>query len=109
MKMIKDARRYADVEINGVTFTLDKKNPVPHEHILHGYGSIYDAYERPSSTKISIWEHWEDWFYMNEGDCVISSKNSNFFTVEGWVKDKETGKRYFAYITHANNRLYAVE
>lgn len=109
MKMIKDARRYATVEINGVTFTLDKKNPVPCEHILHGYSNIHEAYERPSETKISIWEGWRDWFYMNDGECVISSKNCNFFTVEGWVKDEETNKEYFAVITYANHRLYEVQ
>lgn len=107
--MIKDARRYATVEINDVPFTLDKKSPIPYETSLNGYHNIYDAYNRPSDTKVAIWEEWFLWFHGNDGTCVVSSKNSAFFTIEGYVTDKESGKRYFAYITHANNRLYAVE
>lgn len=107
--MIKNNRRYATVELNGETFTLDKKNPVPYEVELTGYHNIYDAYNRPSDAKVGIWESWMIWFHENDGTCVVATKNCNFFTIEGYVTDKETGKRYFAYITHANHRLYAVE
>ena len=106
--MIKDATRYAKVELDYVTFTLDKNNPVPCEHVLQGYDDIYDAYRRPSEYKVDIWRDWEEWFYRNDGHCVISSKNCNFFSIEGFVTDRESGKRYFAYITYANNRLYEV-
>ncbi len=106
--MIKNNRRYATVELNGVTFTLDKKNPIPYETNLRGYTNIYDAYNNPSVTKKAIWEGWLLWFYENDGTLVISSKNCNFFTIEGFVTDKDTDKRYFARITHANNRLYEV-
>lgn len=109
MKMIKDARRYATVELNGVWFTLDKKNPIPYETNLRGYTNIFDAYNRPSGAKVSIWESWLLWFHENDGHCTVASKNCNFFTIEGYITDKETGKRYFAVITHANHRLYAVE
>lgn len=109
MEMIKNNRRYATVELNGVTFTLDKNNPIPYETNLRGYTNIYDAYNRPSVTKKAIWEEWLLWFDENDGTLVISSKNCNFFSIEGYVTDKETGKRYFAYITHANNRLYEVQ
>lgn len=109
MKMIKNLRRYATVELNGVTFELDKKYPIPYETSLRGYTNIYNAYNRPSDTKVSIWEGWLLWFHENGGTCVVSSKNCNFFTIEGFVTDNETGKRYFAYITHANNRLYEVQ
>ena len=109
MKIIKDKKRYAEVELYGVRFTLDKKDPVPHCHRLHGYADIYDAYGRPSQTKIAIWQDWERWFYEHDGVCVIASKNCNFFTVQGWIKDDETGKEYLAVITYANHYLYEVE
>ena len=109
MKILKDNKRYARVELNGVTFTLDKKDPVPHKHYLHGYADIYDAYGKPSQIKVAIWKDWERWFYEHGGDCVISSKNCNFFTIQGWVKDYDTGKEYLALITYANHRLYEVE
>ena len=109
MKMISEKRRYATVEINGVRFTLDKKNPIPRAHIIYGYTDIYDAYKRPSRTKIAIWKDWVNWFYQNNGYCSITSKNCNFFTVQGFVRDSETNKLYFASITYANQYLYEVE
>ena len=109
MNILHDKKRYAEVELNDVTFTLDKDNPIPYETELKGCTNIYDAYNRPSSAKVSIWESWLLWFHENDGHCVVASKNCNFLTVEGYVTDKATGKRYFAYITHCHNRLYAVE
>lgn len=109
MKMIKDARRFATVEINNEVFILDKHNPIPYETNLRGYTNIYDAYNRPSDTKVGIWESWLLWFHENDGTLVIALKNCNFFTIEGYVTDKETGKRYFANITYAKNRLYEVQ
>lgn len=106
--MIKNNRRYATVMINGASFTLDKNNPIPYETELNGYHDIYDAYNNPSHAKVRIWRSWFTWFHENDGTCVVASKNCNFFSIEGYVTDKETGKRYFAYITHANNRLYEV-
>ena len=109
MKMISEKRRYATVEINGVRFTLDKKNPIPRAHSIYGYTDIYDAYERPSRTKVCIWREWVKWFEHNDGSCAICSKNCNFFSIHGYFTDKATGKRYYAYITYANHRLYEVE
>lgn len=109
MKIINDKKRYARVEINGMEFTLDKKNPIPYEHGLNGYRDINDAYGRPSVYKQSIWREWDSWHRENGGYCVISSKNCNFFTVTGFIDDMETGKRYMTYITYANQYLYEVE
>ena len=109
MKIINDKKRYATVEINGMEFTLDKKNPIPYEHGLNGYTDIHLAYDRPSVYKQAIWRDWEYWHRENGGYCVISSKNCNFFTVTGFIDDMETGKRYMTYITYANKYLYEVE
>lgn len=109
MKIISEKKRYAQVEINGLMFTLDKKEPVPYEHNLSGYRDIYSAYGRPSATKVVIWEDWDKWFRDNDGYCKITSKNCNIFSITGFVTDKETNKRYMAYITYANNYLYEVE
>lgn len=109
MTITNDKRRYAQVHYDGEWFDLDKKNPVPFESILSGYRDIYDAYERPSRTKVAIWHQWEKWFERNDGICTICSKNCNYFSIEGFFTDRSTGKRYYAYITYANHRLYEVE
>lgn len=109
MKIISEKKRYAKVEINGIVFTLDKKEPVPFGHYLSGYDDICDAYDKPSEYKREIWRDWENWHRENGGHCVISSKNCNFFTINGFVDDMETGKRYMTYITYANQYLYEVE
>lgn len=109
MKTLKIGRTYNHVELNGVTFQLNKKHPIPYEHNLGGYRDIYSAYGRPSQTKIAIWEDWDSWFRENGGYCKITSMNCNFFSITGFVTDKETNKRYMAYITYANHYLYEVE
>lgn len=109
MNILHDKKRYAEVELNDVTFTLDKDNPIPYETNLNGYHNIYDAYNRPSDANVSIWESWLLWFNENDGTLAVSSKNCNFFTIEGYVTDRDTGKRYFARITKGHNRLYEVQ
>lgn len=109
MKIISEKKRYSRVEINGIEFILDKKDPVPYEHHLNGYLDINHAYNRPSVYKQSIWREWDLWHRENRGYCVISSKNCNFFSITGFIDDMETGKRYMTYITYANNYLYEVE
>lgn len=69
---------------------------------------IDDCYARPSMTKLSIFNEWSNWFINNDGYCGVMSYNSNFFTINGIVTDKESGKRYYCYITHAHNRAYEI-
>jgi hypothetical protein len=108
MEILHNKKRYAEVMIDGVQFTLDKDNPIPYETNLYGYGDIYEAYGHASSAKVNIWESWLDWFLDNDGVCTVASKSGWFFTIEGYFTDKETGKRYFTRITHANHYLYEV-
>ena len=108
--MIKNNRRYARVELNDVEFTLDKDNPIPYETELDGYESIYTAYRTtPSREKRDTWEVWKRWFEQHNGVCVVASRNTWQYSIEGYVTDRDTNKRYFARITKDHNRLYEVE
>lgn len=109
MNIINEKTRYAQVQYDGKWFDLDKKNLVPYETLLDGYYDIYEAYKKPSRTKVLIWRAWVKWFEHNDGSCAICSKNCNFFSIHGFFTDKTTGKRYYAYITYANHKLYEVE
>lgn len=67
---------------------------------------IYDAYGRPSCTKVSIWHSWVDWARKNNAMLKIGSHNCNFFTIEGIVK--QDGEPYFLRITARHYRAYKI-
>ena len=94
-------KRYEKIELGGKRFTLDTKREKGYTPIVSC--TIYDAYKRPSTTKCSIWHEWYEWFLHNNGWCCISSHNSNFFSIQGYVRNSETQQLYFCYITYANN------
>ena len=100
-------RRYENIILNGEHFILDTKETTttPTQFTVRG---IHDVYGRCSARKEAIWLDWSNWFYNNDGICTVSSHNCNFFTITGYVKDKETGERYFCYITASNNRCLKV-
>lgn len=100
------AKRYEKITLNGQPFTLDTKETV--SRCIIGYRNIYDVYARPSTTKVAIWQWWEKWFNDHDGNLTIRSYNSNFFTIEGYVKD-ENGQLYYCLITHASNKCWKAE
>lgn len=99
-------KRYVNITLNEQSFILDSKETTT-ETVVN-VRDIDDCYGRCSSTKRAIWEFWQRWFIQNNGLCTISSHNCNFFTVTGYVTDKETGERYFCYITRSYNRCLKV-
>ena len=102
------ARRYENIELNGRSFTLDTKEKAFESGFL-SRRSVNDVYGKCSSTKKSIWNEWLQWFTDNDGYCGVASHSCNFFSIEGFVTDSATGKRYHCYITHSNNRCTEVE
>lgn len=99
-------RRYESIRLNGEYFELDTKERTQETAISRC--DVSDVYDRPSTTKIAIFNEWSNWFLNNDGYCGVASHNSNFFTIQGYVTDKLTGKRYYCYITHAHNRCIEV-
>ena len=101
-------KRYENIKLNGMDFILDtsKKSRIPATFTVSG---IHDVYGRCSKTKEDIWYSWSSWFMDNDGLCTISSHNSNFFTIVGYIRDNITGKRYECYITRSYNRCTECE
>ena len=99
-------KRWNYILLNGIGFEHDMKNPHYNARIGQ-YGDIENAYGRPSQTKISIYNEWWYWFKQHDGVCGVSSKNCNFFTISGFVKD-ENGKLWQCYITPSHNYCYEV-
>lgn len=95
------------ITINNEVFELEKpmtKLDLP----ACSFKSVDDVYGRPSDTKRRIFQSWFDWFRMNDGYCGVQSHNCNFFTIGGLVRDKDSGKEYYCYITYAHNRAYEI-
>ena len=101
-------RRYETIEINGTNFTLDTKEKAFESGFL-SRRTVDDVYTKPSLKKLHIFNEWQNWFINNDGYCGVASHNCNFFSIEGFVTDKETGKRYHCFITKAHNRCTEVE
>lgn len=100
-------RKWENYEINMERFEVNTVDTEV-ENGLSGYDDIYDAYGKPSRTKVSIWNEWYYWFTHNGGYCRIVSRNCNFFSIAGYVTDQETKERYYCYITASHNKAWKV-
>ena len=67
---------------------------------------IFDAYGKPSCTKVSIWHSWVDWARKSGAMLKIGSHNCKFFTIEG-IANKD-GQPYFLRITARHYRAYKI-
>lgn len=105
------------LNINGHVFTVKPNDNVRVLDAWHRTAGcirneIYFAYNRPSSTKVEIWDKWCDWCdEINDGhsECElhIESRNTNFFTIGGYVCNNDTGGEYVPIkITYANNYCF---
>ena len=45
---------------------------------------IWDAYGKPSITKVNIWRYWTDWANRNGFNLKITGANACIFTIEAW-------------------------
>lgn len=67
------------------------------------------CYEKPSTTKMAIYEDWCDWFRSIGCDWDkfgVVSHNCMQFSMGGFID--LNGITYYAYITKSYNRLYKV-
>lgn len=95
------------IKINGVKFELQSKEIVLPTVNYHPHRTIWDCYNRPSSTKVSIYESWLRYATeINAYGFTVSSYNCSFFSLE--FQFTHEGIMYHAYITHAHNYLYKI-
>lgn len=105
------------LHINGIRFTVKSNDDArvldARQRTAGCYrNEIYRVYDRPSATKVDIWERWCDWCdEINDGhsECElhIESHNSNFFTIGGYVCNDDTDGEYVPIkITYANNYCF---
>lgn len=91
------------IVINNRTFTINKKALDTRVQ----YGTIEQAYGRPSQNKVRIYESWLRW--ASDASVYgfgIVSKNTNVFTLGGSVH--VDGKTYRIYITPSSNYAWEI-
>lgn len=76
------------------------------------YASLWTAYENPSFAKQRIWYYWKSWFDRvkrdnNGGDIYITSRNSSFFSIGGYI-DSPIGERWAFRITYTRQECWKV-
>lgn len=110
------------MEINGVTFEVEK--PIlaanyayqtlacekwhPYSKRVNDIAGIYEAYKKPSVTKVSIYRKWLEWVAEGQKDVEeisiwVSSATAQFFTISGYAKISD--KLYAISITAKHNRI----
>ena len=98
--------------INGIDFEMQNNSITDtiFTNLLYGkHCDLFDYYERPSQTKINIWDSWVEWFCQTDGilSWSVCGANSNQFSIEATYQDIN-GDCYKLYITKAHNRIYRV-
>ena len=104
-------KRYETIKLNGRVFTYDNRlsyNPLKARNYRYTYSTIWNAYEKPSEIKQSIWENWVLWSHMNSGTIWIESRNCFKFTISGVVVNSETGEILGIHITDTNNICWSI-
>ena len=100
------------ININGVEFELCGTVATSPKHREGcSFDEIYEVYDRPSSTKVSIWQDWCKWcieIRISDDNCgiSISSHNVSHFSIDGFYYDHLTDTTYVLWITHCHNRAY---
>ena len=101
------------LEINGETFELFNSDSLDVEIFTNGaaYDEIYEAYGRPSATKVQVWHDWCEWCYdLNKNgmpcELWIASHNCMSFSIRGKVQ--YNGYVYDLWITKCHNRAYLI-
>lgn len=95
------------IEINGETFSIEGTTDTLYIPIQPNYEyDIFHHYDRPSVTKVEIWNDWLKWAYESDALLEITSHNCFRFTIRGNVE--YNGKLYNLYITECYNRAYEV-
>ena len=87
-------KRNKTIKINGTTFEVRhaQRDQIPTTDMRWTYSDIFTAYDKPSDTKVFIWNIWKKWAdetsdqfiddtYISE--WYVSSRNCFRFTIAG--------------------------
>lgn len=105
---LKPCKAGCIMNVNGIDFEVEKSlNDVMEKAYslpgcMYTYYDIFEAYERPSSAKVSIFNEWRDFVQQVDGyGLKIVSRNKFMFTL--CFNFEQDGHKFFAYITPSHN------
>lgn len=94
------------IELNGINFEVVKDLPTS-----INYDDIFEAYGRPSNTKIRVWNDWKDWQQeaiatdtFKDLHIGIHAAGCQTFSITGHGYDGN-GTRYDFFITRDHDRV----
>jgi hypothetical protein len=102
------------IEINGRTFEVvnkrDKeslKSQIRRHKDNFSYRDIWDAYGRPSCTKVHIWDEWKNWQSQTKDVTYfeVAGAGSHAFSIEGVYTDAQ-GNEGLMRITKCYDRIF---
>lgn len=95
--------------LNGQEFSVHRSKYAKVDNLFRYSGrTIYDCYDRPSTTKVSIWKEWEEWAYLNDVAYFgVSSYSGWQFSLQGLVYHND--KCYILSITKSANKAYIID
>ena len=103
------AKRPQFLDLYGKQFKVVKGDGIPRKQ----YDTLFEAYDRPSATKVHIWQAWLDW-----ADCVasdnndisiyITGRNPNFFSIGGYIHTP-TDEHFAFYITYTSQAIWSID
>ena len=104
-----------NIEICGITFEVIKpRKPISDITGMTSYRSLEYYYDKPSQSKISIYNEWCDWKnevgrseYGYVENFGVSSANTCQFSIKFRLKWMDNS--YIGFITRDHNRLYLLQ
>ena len=92
----------------GENFTIERKKVNYND--IGDFMTLYQCYERPSDSKIYIYNKYDKMLYDNcESVEDYGVKSYNTFTVNLHAIIRINGEDFYAVITPSYNRLYRIE
>lgn len=97
------------IRLNGHSFEVHRSKYAKVENLARYAGrTIWECYDRPSTTKVSIYKEWLDWAVLNDVQYFGVSSYSGFqFSLQGLVEHE--GKMYLLAITKSANKAYIID
>ena len=97
-----------NITVNGKTFSVHKSKYANVNNLGYYAGrTLYDCYERPSATKVSIYNDWLKWASDNNVyHFGVSSYNAHTFTLQGLLEYE--GKTFLLSISASANKAFII-
>ena len=101
------AKKREVITINGERFVIENRK-VQKEYLFYKVKHLHECYEKPSKTKIEIYNYWHDYFSKLDAEKFsVGGYNGWTFTINFILN--YNNKKYLVHISKTSHKLYEVE